>query len=100
LYGKDTTVNSKVRINSNNELNLEHYGSKATKKKMGFQRNGRFICDAQILFFCSFFFLFFVFCMDDLKLVDVALTLGADIDVNVSYATHVANDKLLTSTAK
>jgi len=49
---------------------------------------------------CSFFLLVFVFCMDDLKLVDVALTLGADIDVNVSYATHVANDKLLTSTAK
>jgi len=24
----------------------------------------------------------FVFCMDDLKLVDVALTLGVDIDVN------------------
>ena len=38
--------------------------------------------------------------MDDLKLVDVTLTLCADIDVNISNETHVTNDKLLILTVK
>lgn len=38
--------------------------------------------------------------MDDLKLADLALTLGADMDADVSNETHVTNDKLLTLTVK
>jgi hypothetical protein len=44
-------------------------------------------------------FLFFVL-FDDLALEDVALTLGSDIDTDVSNETHVTDDKPLILSVK
>jgi hypothetical protein len=99
LYGKDITVNSKVRINSNNEINLERYVSKVDETKWGFSiMLDSYVMHRSCFLFCFLFY--FIIIMGDLKLADVALTLGVDIDVNVSYETHVANDKSLTSIVK
>jgi hypothetical protein len=42
-----------------------------------------------------FFFFFFFFFIDDLTPNDVALVLGADMDVDLSIETHMKYDKLL-----
>jgi hypothetical protein len=64
--------------------------------QMGFQPNG----NSYVMHSFRFLFIYLFFSMDGLELTDMALTLGAIMNVDMSNVTHVANSYLLILTVK